>query len=79
MHLTGFIYGVPPSAGVLLDLEVVALNLATFEYGLLRLGINITRPTQPRAARAVKLKVDNLNLEDVFDSHRLKNLKGLFK
>ena len=60
-------------------MEVVALNLATFEYGLLRLGINITRPIEPRAEFAVKLKIDNLNLEDIFDAHRLKNLKGLFK
>ncbi len=26
----------------------------------------------------MKLKVDNLNLEDMFDVHRLNNLKSLF-
>ncbi len=32
-----------------------------------------------QAAFAVKLKIDNLNLEDIFDLHRLKNLMSLFK
>ncbi len=31
-----------------------------------------------QAAYAVKLKIDNLNLEDMFDVHRLKNLISLF-
>ena len=70
----------PPEEGEYLELDVVALNELTYEYGLLRLSINVTSPDEDeRAMFAVKLKVDNLNLEDVFDAHRLKNLKSVFK
>ena len=32
-----------------------------------------------QAMYAVQLKIDNLNVEDVFDAHRLKNLLSLFR
>ena len=76
-HRAGFIYGVPPMMAAILELDVVALNLATFETGLLRLVLNIT--AQDQALNSVRLKVDNLNLEDIFDGHKLRSLKGLFK
>lgn len=60
------------------QLEVVATNRDTFETGLLNLTINVTSTSKP-AINNVKLKIDNLNIEDVFDAHRLKNLKNLFK
>ena len=80
-HKAGYIYGVPPDQpGLSIDLDVVALNQITSEYGLLRLRVNITEAAgEPPAGSAVKLKIDNLNLEDVFDVHRLGNLKALFK
>ena len=53
------------------------MDRETYQTGLLRILVNIT--TTHRAGRAVKLKVDNLNLEDLFDSHRLRNLKAIFK
>ena len=59
------------------ELDVVAMDRETYQTGLLRILVNIT--TTQRAGRAVKLKVDNLNLEDLFDSHRLRNLKAIFK
>ena len=60
-----------------LDLDVVAMDRETYETGLLRIVVNITQAE--RAPQVVKLKLDNLNLEDLFDSHRLRNLKAVFK
>ena len=58
MIFSGYIYGVPPKGNEHLILEVVALNLLTYEYGLLRLNINITEPQEDkRATQSVKLKV----------------------
>jgi len=78
-HSSGFIYGVPPRANEIYQLSVVATNRETFETGLLNLTINVTATTQSTAKYNIKLKIDNLNIEDVFDAHRLKNLKNLFK
>ena len=36
-------------------------------------------PNSATAKYNIKLKIDNLNIEDVFDAHRLKSLKNLFK
>lgn len=79
-HSAGFIYGVPPKANELLELDVVATNKGTFETGLLRLVVNVSGdPYSLAAPYSVRLKIDNLNLEDIFDAHRLRNLKSLFK
>ena len=76
----GFIYGVPPRAKEVFNLDVVATNRDTFETGLLKVVINVTSSiASPGAASFnVKLKIDNLNIEDIFDPHRLKNLKSLY-
>ena len=61
-------------------LAVVATNRETFETGLLNLTVNVTAANLATTAKFnIKLKIDNLNIEDVFDPHRLKNLKSLFK
>lgn len=56
---------------------MVAVNRATFEYGLLRLALNVTDDVAP-ARRAVRLKIDNLDVADLFDAHRMRNLRALF-
>ena len=54
-------------------MDVVALNHGTFDTGLLHLLINITQGEESEVAkRCVLLKIDNLNLEDIFDAHRLR-------
>ena len=79
-HSAGFIYGVPPQAHQVYHLDVVSTNLDTFETGLLKLIINVTiSDTAMPAMFNIKIKIDNLNVEDVFDPHRLDNLKDLFK
>ena len=75
---TGFIYGVPPRTNEVLNLDVVATNRDTFETGLLKVVINVTSSASGAAPFNVKLKIDNLNIEDIFDAHRLKNLKSLY-
>ena len=54
-------------------MDVVALNHGTFDTGLLHLVMNITQGGDSEVAhRCVRLKIDNLNLEDIFDAHRLR-------
>ena len=54
-------------------MDVVALNHGTFDTGLLHLVMNITQGGENEVAhRCVRLKIDNLNLEDIFDAHRLR-------
>ena len=73
---TGFIYGVPPNLHQdkqMIEMDVVALNHGTFDTGLLHLIINVTQEDRHEmASRCVRLKIDNLNLEDIFDAHRLR-------
>ena len=76
-HKAGFLYGVPPTPGQRIEIDVVAVNRATFEYGLLRLAINVTDHDDP-AGHAVRLKIDNLDVADLFDAHRMRNVKALF-
>ena len=79
-HKAGFLYGVPPAEpGQLIEIDVVAVNRATFEYGLLRLALNVTEDDgDPAGRHAVRLKIDNLDVVDLFDAHRMRNLKALF-
>lgn len=73
-NFTGFIYGVPPRAKEVYDLDVVATNRDTFETGLLRLIVNVTSAGADNTVGRynIRLKIDNLNLEDMFDTQRLK-------
>lgn len=75
-------YGVPPTPGLAFEIDVVAINKNTYEYGLLRLGLNVSDEEKLedgyQAERCVKLKIDNLNAVDMFDAHRMRNLKSLF-
>ena len=45
-HKSGFLYGVPPEPLHIYQLDVVALNLLTYETGLLRLIVNVTVPEE---------------------------------
>ena len=73
---SGLLYGVPPSQGQT-SLEVLATNTDTFETSKLTVSLH----TQTRADNRyqVKLKIDNLNIEDVFDETRKGRLLSLFK
>jgi len=76
-HKAGLIYGVPPTEGHTI-IQVVATNRHTFETGELVLNIHVeTDPSPPQSE--VQLKIDNLNIEDIFDRHRTERLKEIFK
>ena len=56
----------------------MATNRHTFETGELVLNIHVeTDPSPPQSE--VQLKIDNLNIEDIFDRHRTERLKEIFK
>uniref|UniRef100_A0A0K2T7J1 Epsilonsarcoglycanlike [Megachile rotundata] n=1 Tax=Lepeophtheirus salmonis TaxID=72036 RepID=A0A0K2T7J1_LEPSM len=82
----GFIYGVPPLNKSLFNIEIVATDLSTYSLGIMRLILNITDSKlfstthHPDGFKnVVHLKIDNLNDEDIFSSHRLRSLKSIFK
>ena len=80
-YFLGFIYGVPPESypNQLIEMDVVAMDHSTFETGLLHLVINVTQGEDDELARnSVRLKIDNLNLEDIFDAHRLRQYYKTF-
>ena len=60
-HKAGFLYGVPPTPDQLFEIDVVAVNRVTFEYGLLRLAINVTDDDEP-ARHVFDSPVSHLNL-----------------
>ena len=63
-HKAGFLYGVPPTPDQLFEIDVVAVNRVTFEYGLLRLAINVTDDDEP-ARHDFDSPVSHLNLRSV--------------
>ena len=72
----GLLYGVPPDQGQT-SLEVLATDTDTFVTSKLVVSLH----TQTRADNRyqVTLKIDNLNIEDVFDETRKGRLLSLFK
>eukprot|EP00092_Neocalanus_flemingeri_P008945 GFUD01009623.1.p1 GENE.GFUD01009623.1~~GFUD01009623.1.p1 ORF type:complete len:506 (-),score=92.78 GFUD01009623.1:448-1965(-) len=76
-HKAGLIYGVPTAAGHTC-IQVVATNRHTFETGELVLNIHVENDPSPPQSE-VQLKIDNLNIEDIFDRHRTERLKEIFK
>jgi hypothetical protein len=55
---------------------VVATDRATFRTALLTAAIHVTEG--PGHVAEVNLKINNLNIEDVFDDRRMERLKELF-
>ncbi|KAF5286543.1 hypothetical protein FQR65_LT12547 [Abscondita terminalis] len=78
-HLTGYLYGVPPD-NLYSDvhIEVVALNRKTYETKHQVITIRVNEKLNP-AKNEVHLKIDNLNVEDMFDHERIERLKNVFR
>ncbi|XP_017892583.1 alpha-sarcoglycan isoform X2 [Ceratina calcarata] len=74
----GFLYGVPPKDQKYFQLEIVGLNRHTYEtrYKVLDMTVlekeNLTK-------YEVHLKIDNLNVEDMFDRNRTEKLLDIFR
>ncbi|XP_018321233.1 alpha-sarcoglycan isoform X2 [Agrilus planipennis] len=78
-HQAGFLFGVPPNkhnAEILL--QIIALNRKNYETRQSVLPIRITEKLNP-ARNEVQLKIDNLNVEDMFDTERMNRLKDVFR
>lgn len=63
---------------LLFQLEVVALDKQTYDtrYKVLDMTVN---KNENFAKFQIQLKIDNLNVEDLFDSNRTQNLFNIFK
>ncbi|XP_022916089.1 epsilon-sarcoglycan isoform X2 [Onthophagus taurus] len=77
-HHVGYLYGVPPEKEQHIILEIIALNRNTYETKRVVLPIYITQKRYP-AKYEVQLKIDNLNVEDMFDVERMERLKDVFR
>ncbi|CAB3222981.1 unnamed protein product [Arctia plantaginis] len=78
-HHSGFIFGTPPrgSAGPI-TLEVIGLNRQDFETRRVLLRLDV-RTKEKMARHEVELKIDNLNVEDLLDEHKMTRLKDILR
>lgn len=76
-YKTGLLYGVPKLSAQY-RLQIVATDRDTFETGNLFVTVNVQRSHQHQNF-GVRLKIDNLNLEDVFDKQRTDRILNLFR
>lgn len=78
-HHCGFLYGVPPPEnGKKVQLGVVALNRRNYETRHEQLTIHISEKLNP-AKYEVHMKIDNLNVQDMFDIQKMDDLKDIFR
>ncbi|KAL1501494.1 hypothetical protein ABEB36_006805 [Hypothenemus hampei] len=77
-HDSGFLYGVPPSNGIeQITLDIVGLNKKTYETRVEKLDI-IVQEKLNFALYEVHMKIDNLNVADLFDAEKMDTLKDVF-
>lgn len=76
-HAAGFIFGVPPPNSPSFNVDLISTNKDTYETQVKTIHLNVTDKQDP-AKFEVHLKIDNLNVEDMFDSHRLQKLLNVF-
>ena len=76
-YKTGLLYGVPEKTQES-RLQILATNRDTFEASSFYLVID-TVDDDSNQDFHVRLKIDNLNIEDIFDKRRLDRLMELFK
>ncbi|XP_013185048.1 alpha-sarcoglycan isoform X2 [Amyelois transitella] len=78
-HHSGFIFGTPPrGTKEAITIEVVGLNRQDYETRRMLLTLKI-QPKEKMARYEVELKVDNLNVEDLLDEHRMSRLKDILR
>ncbi|KAJ8879221.1 hypothetical protein PR048_019827 [Dryococelus australis] len=77
-HHIGLLYGVPPMNHGDVVLEIVGLDHKSYETRQRVIHINVHKKEDP-AKYEVQLKIHNLNVEDMFDSHRLDRLLNVFR
>ncbi|RVE52751.1 hypothetical protein evm_002624 [Chilo suppressalis] len=78
-HHSGFIFGTPPrSTKSPITIEVIGLNRQDYETRRVLLSLFV-KPKVNMARHEVELKIDNLNVEDLLDEHRMTRLKDILK
>lgn len=78
-HHMGILYGVPPNIpNKEIDLEIVGLNRRDYSTKRYFKTIQIAEKLNP-AKHEVQLKIDNLNVEDMFEVERMERLKDIFR
>ncbi|KAL3282358.1 hypothetical protein HHI36_005544 [Cryptolaemus montrouzieri] len=78
-HRKGFLYGVPPNRNKpKIPLQVVALNTKNYETRIEYINIHISEKLNP-AKFEVSLKIDNVNVDDIFDIERMDSLRDIFR
>lgn len=76
---SGILYGVPPNKpNEKVPLEIIALNKKNYETRIERVNVIILNKRRP-ARYEVNMKIDNLNVEDMFNVNRTDALKGIFR
>lgn len=71
-------YGVPPNNLKSINLDIVGLNRKNYETKMYTLTIHINEKLNP-ARNEVQLKIDNVNVEDLFDVEKMDRLKDIFR
>nr|CAG4647846.1 EOG090X04W0 [Moina brachiata]SVE92969.1 EOG090X04W0 [Moina brachiata] len=80
----GFLFGTPNQfqetlvPNVLIKVEAIATNLATFETSTVEMTLEVI-PKQDPSPQLVKLKIHNANLEDFMESHKQDRLLDVFR
>ncbi|XP_039760493.1 epsilon-sarcoglycan isoform X2 [Pararge aegeria] len=78
-HHSGFIFGTPPrNTKSPITLEIIGLNRQDYETRRVLLTLNVI-PKDNMAKHEVELKIDNLNVEDLLDEHRMTRLKDILR
>ncbi|KAK9869806.1 hypothetical protein WA026_003538 [Henosepilachna vigintioctopunctata] len=78
-HRKGFLYGVPPNRNKpIIPLQIVALNKKNYDTKVAYINIRISEKLNP-AKFEVLLKIDNVNVDDIFDVERMDNLRDIFR
>lgn len=73
----GFVYGVAPKNQKYFQLEIVGLNKYTYETRYKVLDMNVLEK-ENLTKYEVHLKIDNLNVEDMFNRNRTNELLDIF-
>ncbi|CAH0597811.1 unnamed protein product [Chrysodeixis includens] len=78
-HHSGFIFGTPPrgSHGPI-TIEIIGLNRQDYETRRVLLTLAVDQK-EKMARHEVELKIDNLNVEDLLDEHKMTRLKDILR
>nr|SVE73512.1 EOG090X04W0 [Daphnia atkinsoni] len=74
----GFLYGTPMNEMPLVKLDLIASHILTFDTSSKEVTIDIFPKEEP-ATRRIKLKIHNLNLEELLDDQKQTKLLDVFR